>query len=63
MITYFQAAFIILILILAWVFFRYLIRMVKSNEAIQDSLEEISLLLKEAAGSFNKEKKNEEPKQ
>ena len=63
MFSYFQAAFIIIILILAWVFFRYLIRMVKSNEAIQDSLEEVSSLLKEIAGSLNKEKKNEEPKQ
>lgn len=34
-------------LLLVWLFFRYFIRLVKSNEAIADSLEELTACLKE----------------
>lgn len=54
---YYQIAFAILIpLILAWIFFRYLIRLVKSNEAIADSMEEISQSLQEISENLNENK-------
>ncbi len=34
-------------ILLVWLFFRYFIRLVKSNESIADSLEEISAALRE----------------
>jgi hypothetical protein len=52
--------YILIPLILAWVFFRYLIRLVKSNEAIADNLEEISQTLQEISENLNE--KNSKPK-
>jgi hypothetical protein len=51
---YIQMAFAVVIpVVLAWVFFRYLIRLVKSHEAIADNLEEISHSLIEISESLN----------
>mgnify|MGYP000869344577 CR=1 FL=1 len=38
-------------LLLVWLFFRYFIRLVKSNESIADSLEEISAALRNKQNS------------
>lgn len=46
MITYQIALAIIIPLVLVWIFFRYIIRLVKANESIADSLEEIAESLK-----------------
>ena len=37
---------LIIPLVLVWIFFRYFIRLVKSNESIADSMEEINESLK-----------------
>lgn len=47
MTAYYQVSLAILILLaLAWVFFRYIIRLVKANEAMADSIDEIAQTLK-----------------
>lgn len=38
-------------LLLVWLFFRYFIRLVKSNESIADSLEEINAVLSQKKNS------------
>lgn len=37
---------IIILLALVWIFFRYIIRLVKANESIADSMEEVAESLK-----------------
>ncbi len=41
----FPILFYAIIIALVWIFFRYFIRLVKSNEAISDSLEDIARIL------------------
>ncbi|MBA4317281.1 MAG: hypothetical protein C0412_02670 [Flavobacterium sp.] len=54
MIVYFQIAFAVIIpLILIWILFRYLIRLVRSVETMTDSLEEISQSLQEISDSLS----------
>ncbi len=55
--TYIQIAFALIIpVILLWIVFRYLIRLVKSTETIADNLEEISQSLQEISESLNEKK-------
>ena len=50
---YVQVLAFAILLALAWIFFRYIIRLVKSNESIADSLEDISQSMREISDKMN----------
>lgn len=49
-ILFIPLVFYSVVIALIWVFFRYFIRLVKANESISDSLEEITQLMREKNG-------------
>lgn len=60
MLSYQIALAVIIPLALAWIFFRYIIRLVKANEAMVDSLEDIAQSLKNISEKITGKEENDD---